>query len=203
MRTLTALCFFLVHTVIQAGEIQTGPHVLELDVLEISPEKTDLIGEIKMEGKSFKFHPTKKGIELSGKITEDGVLMWLSAEEKGFLRTFHFTGKISKNPKVAAEGKISLYQDHERIAGGTWQLRSQPAEPQEIPGEPLAGPADTPEGLETLKLTKAQAGMINAWMEKKEEVADPSELAKFVKSILRDDQQTEFRKIVGAGEEGQ
>ena len=42
---------------IQAGEIQTGPHVLELDAPEISPEKTDLIGLRPRADNIVEIHP--------------------------------------------------------------------------------------------------------------------------------------------------
>lgn len=35
--------------------------------------------------------------------------MWIRAEEKGFLRSFQFTGKSSKNPKIPDEGKGSAH----------------------------------------------------------------------------------------------
>ncbi len=62
----------------------------------------------------------------------------------------------------------------------------------------LAEPAEIPAGFESLSLTKGQAAKINQWLVQQGEQADPSDLAAYVTSLLRDDQQAEFRKVIEA-----
>ncbi len=62
-----------------------------------------------------------------------------------------------------------------------------------------ADPAEVPKGLESLKPTKEQTDKINDWLKERGDAIDPSDLAKFVKSQLRKDQQEAFRKLLESG----
>jgi hypothetical protein len=86
---------------------------------------------------------------------------------------------------------VSTAPETTNTAGGS--------EANALPSEVLADPSEVPQGLAGLSLTKNQADLIKGWLEQQGEVADPAESATFVKSVLRDDQQAEFKKIVEAG----
>ncbi|MCC5848784.1 MAG: hypothetical protein JJU29_11895 [Verrucomicrobia bacterium] len=60
--------------------------------------------------------------------------------------------------------------------------------------EELATPSETPQGLEGLKLTKGQAAMINLRMIQNQQTNRPDNLARYVESILREDQKAAFRE---------
>jgi predicted small lipoprotein YifL len=64
--------------------------------------------------------------------------------------------------------------------------------------EPLAAPADVPAGFETLQLTEGQAKDLNAWLAARKPVPDPSELAQYLKSLLKNDQQDALDKLLNS-----
>jgi len=65
--------------------------------------------------------------------------------------------------------------------------------------EDPADPAEVPKGLESLNLSKTQAGKITAWLKKQSGTPNPSDLATFVQAQLRKDQREAFRKLLETG----
>lgn len=63
----------------------------------------------------------------------------------------------------------------------------------------LASGSEIPPGLEELELTKDQAGKISAWLDELGGQPDPAAYAKFVRSLLREDQRASFQNIINSG----
>lgn len=63
---------------------------------------------------------------------------------------------------------------------------------------PLAAPKDVPAGLESLNLTEEQAKDLNAWLAARKPVPDPSELAQYLKSLLKNDQQDALDEVLNS-----
>ena len=148
------LPLFIVPPIVQAGEIKPGSYVLELNIAKMAPrdKHTELAGVIKTDGSDFTFHTIKangKEVVISGKVTENGIVMWAVGVERGRLRALHYTGKIDVNPDVVAEGKVSLIQNHERVTGGTWKLR--PFVPIKVPGDKPIGKKIDVEGAANIE----------------------------------------------------
>lgn len=127
-RLFTFLLVLLAATAVHAADLKPGAYTLELVVPELPPWKDGLKleGTLEPDEDEFEFHTKAadgKNVVILGKVTEKGLLMWISADERGSLITFHYTGKTSDEPGLAAEGQLSIFQDHERVAGGTWKLR--------------------------------------------------------------------------------
>ena len=62
--------------------------------------------------------------------------------------------------------------------------------------EPLAAAKDVPAGFETLNLTEGQAKDLNAWLAARKPVADPSELAQYLESLVDGDQKEALKKLL-------
>jgi hypothetical protein len=64
--------------------------------------------------------------------------------------------------------------------------------------EPLAAPEDVPAGFETLQLTEGQAKNLNAWLAARKPTPDPSELAQYLKTLMKSDQQEALDKLLNS-----
>lgn len=79
------------------------------------------------------------------------------------------------------------------------QLPADSTTPTKSSSSDLALPSEAPKGLEGLRLTKSQAEKINQWLTQHGQSPNPAKYAKFMESILRDDQKPAFKKILETG----
>jgi len=120
----------LIASYLHGGEIETGTYELKMNIPEMAEGKQDIIltGSLKAKEKQFTFD-TKGAmgnpVLMKGKITKEGIVIWTSGEEHGGLVTFHLTGKLKEQDESIASGKVSIFQNHQRIAGGVWSLSKE------------------------------------------------------------------------------
>ena len=90
--------------------------------------------------------------------------------------------------KIPVPGLLCLGTVFISIAGCSREQNVDPAD--------LATPSEIPGGLAILDLTKDQAAKINEWEQQQESAPLPEDYFEFVKSLLRSDQQANFRSIL-------
>ena len=130
MKKVILLISLLIASYLHGGEIETGTYELKMNIPEMAEGKQDIIltGSLKAKEKQFTFD-TKGAmgnpVLMKGKITKEGIVIWTSGEEHGGLVTFHLTGKLKEQDESIASGKVSIFQNHQRIAGGVWSLSKE------------------------------------------------------------------------------
>ena len=67
--------------------------------------------------------------------------------------------------------------------------------------EVLAAPEDVPAGFETLQLSEGQAKDLNGWLAAHQPSPDPSDMAQYLKTLLRKDQQDALDKLLESAED--
>lgn len=108
--------------------LASGTYILTLVLPSIpANEKTkDLVGTLKVSGDAIAFG-TKgsdgKPVAFSGKISKDKILLWLISDERESIVSFHLSGSLKA--KDQAQGNVSIFQTHERVAQGTWTLKEK------------------------------------------------------------------------------
>ena len=125
-KVLLLLQLFLAFSLF-GGEIESGAYELKMKIPDMAEGKQDLAltGNLKAEETKFTFD-TKDAmgdpLMMKGKITENGILIWVSDEENGGLVTFHLIGKIDNQDGAIASGDVSIFHNHQRVARGDWKL---------------------------------------------------------------------------------
>jgi hypothetical protein len=129
MKNLALLSILLLSLVsARAEQLASGAFTLRMTIPEISKKDIELTGTLKLTEKRFTFETVDAGgdpLTIQGVITKDGLLMWISANEREYLVTFHLTGILGNDKESSASGKVSVFKDHERIAQGEWKLQKR------------------------------------------------------------------------------
>lgn len=106
----------------------SGAYILTLVLPSIpANEKTkDLVGTLKVSGDAIAFDTKAsdgKPVAFSGKISESKILLWLTSDERDSIVSFHLSGSLTAENQ--AQGSVSIFQTHERVAQGTWTLKEK------------------------------------------------------------------------------
>jgi hypothetical protein len=130
MKNAILLLSLLITSYLCGGEIESGTYELKMNIPEMAKGKQDIIltGSLSTNKKEFTFDTRGamgNPVLMKGMITEEGIVIWTSGEEHGGLVTFHLTGKLKKQDESTASGKVSIFQNHQRIAGGVWSLSKE------------------------------------------------------------------------------
>ena len=109
-----------------APTLTSGAYVLTLNMPTIPADAmcNEIVGAVKVSGDAVAFD-TKgsdgKRMAFSGKIAKGKILLWFSGDERDYIVTFHLSGSLTTNDQ--AQGSVSIFQTHERVAQGTWMLK--------------------------------------------------------------------------------
>jgi len=152
MKTTILLLLLNIASMLNGEEIKAGKYLIELRVpgMVKGQDVVTLSGKVKTDEKGFTFDTVGaagNAVVLNGKTTDTGLVMWVSAEEHGRLVTFHFTGTFDNANGGVASGSVSIFQNHDKAAGGKWILKEQAKQEKkngEQPGaaQPATKPAD-------------------------------------------------------------
>jgi len=127
MKKTVLLLHFLSASFLFGGDLQSGAYELKMNIRDMAEGKRDIILTGDLEAKEKEFTYDTKGemgnpVLMKGKITEKGIVIWTSDEEHGGLVTFHLTGKLKSQTDSIASGQVSIFQNHQKVAGGVWSL---------------------------------------------------------------------------------
>jgi predicted Ser/Thr protein kinase len=168
---------------------------------EGSPEACSIRYELNEQGAAQFTALTGANIERSLAIIVSGVVVSAPIIKGSLGKSGLIAGPFSR--KEADRLAHALAGGDAGVAAG---LESEPAREQAAPEEPPGArrPPSSPldavmASLQPLGLTDEQAGKIDQWFGQRGAAVNPAEFAEFVKSILRDDQQAAFEKIIESG----
>ena len=127
MKKTILLLYFLTAPFLFGGDLQSGAYELKMNIPDMAEGKRDIILTGDLEAKEKEFTYDTKGamgnpVLMTGKITEEGIVIWTSGEEHGGLVTFHLTGELERKDSTIASGIASIFQNHQKVAGGVWSL---------------------------------------------------------------------------------
>lgn len=133
MKKLILILPLILASLLYGGDIKSGAYTLKMIIPEMPESKRtlNLVGELKAKKKIFTFD-TKGAmgntVILKGKIIKDSIVIWTSGEENGGLVTYHLTGELRNHNDSVAKGEASIFQNHQRVAGGDWSLQQHKSE---------------------------------------------------------------------------
>ena len=100
--------------------------------------------------------------------------------------------------RLEEAGQGGPLKDNEIVIPEATGQRAPQSDPAS-PGSNNNTAAEIPGELKELNLTKEQAGQVMRWLQQHPQRPNPAAYARFVESILHDDQKATFRKMMAAG----